>query len=52
MVAWAQGGDARANLDYHAGAFMAQNGGKQALRVIARQGEGIGVANAAGLYLD
>ncbi len=44
------GGDTCADLQHHARAFMAEYGGKCAFRVVARQGEGIGMADARRLH--
>ena len=44
MIADFQTGHTFANLDHNAGALVAQNGGKDALWIIARAGEFIGVA--------
>ena len=49
MVARFQAGDTGAYLQHHTGAFMAQNGGEHALRIGARQGKFIRMANAGGL---
>ena len=46
MVAGLHAGDALADFDHDARALVAEHGGKQALRVLAREGEGVGVANA------
>jgi hypothetical protein len=52
VVILAQAGDARADIDHDAGAFMAENGREDAFRVRARQGVVIGMANAGGLDFD
>ncbi|MNQ60962.1 hypothetical protein D3C85_752630 [compost metagenome] len=46
MVAGLERGDAFADFDHHARAFVAQHGGEQALGIIAAQREGIRVADA------
>ena len=46
MIAGLQRGHALAHFDHHAGAFVAQHGGEQALGVVAAQGEGVGMADA------
>jgi hypothetical protein len=51
MIAFAQAGDAGANVDDDSGAFVAQNRRKQALRISARTRKLIRVANAARLDL-
>jgi hypothetical protein len=38
----------RAAFDHDAAAFVAEDAGEGAFRIIARQGEGVGVADAAG----
>src|SRR5690606_8995264 len=43
--------DARTHFQHHAGTFMAEDGGEGAFRVVAAQGEGIGVAHARRLEL-
>ncbi len=52
MIAGRHRGHPRADLDHHARALVAEDGGKQPLGIVARQGEGIRVADAAGLDLD
>ncbi len=52
MVAGLDAGDAGADLEHHAGAFMAEDRREQPLGVGARQGEFVGVADAGGLDLD
>ena len=52
VIARLQRGDARPAFDNDPGAFMAENGGKDALRVGARKRELVGVANAGRLDLD
>ncbi len=52
MVALFQRFHTRANVNHHAGAFMAQNGGENAFRVGTRQGVVIGVANTCCLDLN
>ncbi|MNE13881.1 hypothetical protein D3C80_1067320 [compost metagenome] len=52
MIALLQRGDAGADIDDDACAFMAENGRKQAFRVRAREGEIVGVADPGGLDLD
>jgi len=51
VIARLQAGDAGADFEDNTGPFMAENGWKQPLRIGARQGELIGVADAAGLDL-
>src|SRR5690606_31011957 len=46
MVARLDAGDAFADFDDDAGAFMTKHGGEHAFRVVAAQGKGIGVAHA------
>ena len=48
MVAGFQAGHAFAHFLHDAGAFVAKNGRKDTLRILAGQGVGIGVANAGG----
>src|SRR5690606_21400677 len=43
---------ARAHLDDHAGALMTEDGWKRSLRIIARESEGVGVADPRCLHLD
>jgi hypothetical protein len=45
-------GDAGADLDHDAGAFVAEDRREQALRIGARKREVVGVADAGGLDLD
>ena len=52
MVADGHARHAGAHLDDDTGALVAEDRGKQAFRVVARQGKGIGVADAGGLDLD
>ncbi len=52
MVALFDRGDAGTDVDDDAGAFVAEDGGKQAFRVGAREREFVGVANAGRLDLD
>ncbi len=52
VVALLQGRDAGADLDHHAGTLVAQDGGKDAFRIGARQGEFVRVADARGLDFD
>ena len=52
MVALFHGRHARADIDDDAGALMAEDRGKQALGVGARQSELVGVADAGRLDLD
>jgi len=52
MFARLHAGDAPPDLPHDTRALVAKDGGEQALGVVARQGEGIGVANAGGLGLD
>ena len=54
-MTWSPGfsaGHAGADLAHDAGAFMAEDRGKQAFRIGARQRVGVGVADAGGLDLD
>lgn len=51
MVALLHRGDAGADIDDDAGAFMAENGREEAFRIGARQGEIIGVADTRRLDL-
>ena len=46
MVTRLDRGHALADLDHDAGALMAQHRREHAFRVLARQGEGVGMANA------
>ncbi len=46
MVARFQRGDAFADFHHDAGAFVAQHCGEQAFRVVAAEGERVGVADA------
>ena len=52
VIAGLQAGDAVAHLDHHAGAFMAEDGGEDPFRVVARQGESVGMANSRRLDFD
>ncbi len=52
VVALLDAGDARPDIDHDAGAFMAENGGKEPFRIGAGQGEFVGVADAGRLDLD
>jgi hypothetical protein len=52
VVVLAHRGHARADVEHHAGAFMAEDGGEDAFRVGAGQRVVIGVADAGGLDLD
>ena len=52
MIAGLQGTHAGADFDHHAGALMAENGWKQPFRIIARQGEFVGMADAGRLDFD
>ena len=52
MVPWLHAGDAFAHLHHDASALMAQHRRKDALWVIARQGESIGMAHACVRDLD
>ena len=49
MIAFFQRRDAAADVDDHAGTFMAEDGRENAFRVSARQCVVIGMANAGGL---
>ena len=52
MIALLQAGDTRPGINDDAGAFMPQDGGKDAFRVGAGQGEFIGMAHTGRLDLD
>ncbi|MNY71112.1 hypothetical protein D3C86_2093850 [compost metagenome] len=52
MVAGLERGHAFADFHHHAGAFVAQHGGEQALGVIAAKREGVRVADAGVRDLD
>src|SRR5690606_9686163 len=52
VIALAYRGHARSDIDHDAGAFMAESGRDDALRVVAGQGELVGVADAGRLDLD
>ena len=52
MIALAHAGHAGADVDHHARALVAENGGKEPLRIGAREGELVGVADARRLDLD
>ena len=52
MIALLHAGDAAADIDHDARAFMAEDRRKQSFGIGARQGEFIGVADAGGLDLD
>ena len=52
MVAGLQRFDAGPDIDHDARALMAEDRGKQALRIGARERERVGVADAGGLDLD
>ncbi len=52
MVALLDAGDALADVDHDAGAFVAEDRGEQAFRIGAGQCEFIGVTDAGGLDLD
>ena len=52
VVARLDGFHARADLDHHACALVAQDGREQAFGIVARAGELVGVADAGGLDLD
>ena len=52
MIARLEGGDAGANFDNNARAFVTQDRGEKPLWIGTGQGEFIGVANAGGLDLD
>ena len=52
MIARLQAGDALTDLDHHARTLMPQHGWENALRVIATQGECIGMAHAGVADLD
>lgn len=49
MIPFSKAGDAFAGLNHNTGPFMAKNGWEQAFGIVARQGEGICVANACRL---
>ncbi len=46
MIAGPELADARTALDHLAAALVAEHAGKRAFRVVARQGKGIGMADA------
>jgi hypothetical protein len=52
VIAGFQPLDAGAAFDHFAAAFMAENAGKRAFRVVAGQGEGIGMADASGHHFQ
>ncbi len=52
MVAFLHTGHAGSDIDDDTGAFVAQDGREQPLRVGARQREFVGVTDASGLHLD
>ncbi len=52
MIAFFHRRHAGADIDDDAGAFVAENRGKQALRIGARERELVGVADAGGFDLD
>ncbi len=52
MIALLCRGYALADIDHHARALMAEDGGEQALRIGAGKGELVGVADAGGFDLD
>src|SRR5471032_1253344 len=52
MVVLLQGGDARADVDHDARAFMAEDGREQTLRISAGQGVVVGMANAGRPQFD
>ncbi len=52
VIALAHAGHAGADIDHDARALMAENGGKEPLRVGAREGELVGMADAGRLDLD
>ena len=52
MIARRHARHATADLDHHPGALVPEDGGEQPLGILAREGEGIGMANAGGLDLD
>jgi hypothetical protein len=51
VVAGLERGDALADFQHHARAFVAEDGGEQSFRVGAGQRVGVGVADAGGLEL-
>jgi hypothetical protein len=52
VVALPEAGNARADIDDDPRPFMAENGGKQAFRIGARERVGVGVADASRLDFD
>jgi hypothetical protein len=52
VIAFLHRGDAAADVHHDAGAFMAENGRKQAFGIGAGQREFVGVADTGGLDLD
>src|SRR5690606_37680351 len=52
VIAGLERGDARADFEHHAGAFVAEDGGKNPLRVGARERVVVGVTDAGRLDLD
>jgi hypothetical protein len=52
MVAFLQRGDAGANVDHHAGAFVAEDRGKEPFGIVARARELIGVTDSCRSDLD
>ncbi len=52
MIALRDAGDAGPDIDDHARALMAQDGGKDTFRIGTGQGEFVGMANARGLDFD
>src|SRR5690606_20564325 len=52
VIADAERRHPRPDLDHDTGALMAEDGRERAFRVVARQGEGVGVADAGRLDLD
>ena len=52
MVAFGDGAHAGPDIDHDSRALMAENGRERALRVLAGEGELVGMANAGRLDLD
>ena len=51
VIALLQRGHTLADIHHHARTLMAEDGGENAFRVAAREGEFVGMANTGGLYL-
>src|SRR3546814_900477 len=52
VIALFQAAHARPDIHHHTGTLVAEDGWKDAFRVSAGQGEGVGMADAGGLDLD